>query len=122
MAPRHCVNLPFRQTLLNGILIMLPIALNLNSHKGIPNQAFTILSVNNIDQTTHAYNLNTFNKALIKNRRVELKQWKGINRKQSTRWQHLSQLKASVFFSFQKNLVVMKHSNLYLGLVLPSGG
>jgi len=49
-------------------------------------------------------------------------QWKGINRKQSTRWQHLSQLKASVFFSFAKKLVVMKHSNLYLGLVLPSGG
>ncbi len=48
--------------------------------------------------------------------------WKGINRKQSTRWQHLSQLKASAFFSLQKNLVVMKHSNLYLGLELPSGG
>ncbi len=28
-------------------------------------------------------------------------QWKGINRKQSTRWQHLSRLKASVFFSLQ---------------------
>ncbi len=26
----------------------------------------------------------------------------GINRKQSTRWQHLSQLKASMFFSLQK--------------------
>jgi hypothetical protein len=49
-------------------------------------------------------------------------EWKGINRKQSTRWQHLSQLKASGFFSLQKKLVVMKHSNLYLGLVLPSGG
>jgi hypothetical protein len=49
-------------------------------------------------------------------------QWKGINCKQSTRWQHLSRLKASAFFSLQKNLVVMKHSNLYLGLVLPSGG
>ena len=48
-------------------------------------------------------------------------QWKGINRKQSTRWQHLSWLKASVFFSLQKNLI-MKHRNLYLGLVLPSGG
>ncbi len=42
-------------------------------------------------------------------------QWKGINRKQSTRWQHLSRLKASAFFSLKKNLVVMKHSNLYLG-------
>jgi hypothetical protein len=49
-------------------------------------------------------------------------QWKGINRKQSTRWQHLSRLKASAFFSLQKKFVVMKHSNLYLGLVLPSGG
>ncbi len=49
-------------------------------------------------------------------------QWKGINRKQSTRWQHLSRLKASAFFSLQNFLVVMKHSNLYLGLVLPSGG
>ncbi len=49
-------------------------------------------------------------------------QWKGINRKQSTRWQHRPRLKASAFFSLQKNLVVMKHSNLYLGLVLPSGG
>ncbi len=28
-------------------------------------------------------------------------QWKGINCKQSTRWQHLSRLKASVFFSLQ---------------------
>jgi hypothetical protein len=26
----------------------------------------------------------------------------------------------SAFFSFQKKLVVMKHSNLYLGLVMPS--
>ncbi len=49
-------------------------------------------------------------------------EWKGINHKQSTRWWHLSRLKASVFFSLQIFLVVMKHSNLYLGLVLPSGG
>ncbi len=35
----------------------------------------------------------------------------------------ISQLKASAFFSLQKrNLVVMKHSNLYLGLVVLSGG
>ncbi len=33
-------------------------------------------------------------------------QWKGINCKQSTRWQHLSRLKASAFFSLQKILVV----------------
>jgi hypothetical protein len=51
-----------------------------------------------------------------------LYEWKGINRKQSTRWQHLSLLKASAVFSLQKNLVVMKHNNLYMGLVLPSGG
>ncbi len=50
-----------------------------------------------------------------------LMKWKGINHKQSTRWQHLSQLKASAYFSLQNCLVVMKHSNLYLGLVLPSG-
>jgi hypothetical protein len=49
-------------------------------------------------------------------------QWKGINHKQSTRWQHLSQLKASAFFSLQFFIVFIKHSNLYLGLVLPSGG
>ncbi len=30
-------------------------------------------------------------------------QWKGINHKQSTRWQHLIQFKASAFFSFQKS-------------------
>ncbi len=53
---------------------------------------------------------------------VKLLQWKGINRKQSTRRQHLSRLKASAFFSSQIFLVVIKHSNLYLGLVLPSGG
>jgi hypothetical protein len=32
---------------------------------------------------------------------VPLGQWKGINCKQSTRWQHLSRLKASAFFSLQ---------------------
>jgi hypothetical protein len=33
--------------------------------------------------------------------RIILQQWKGINHKQSTRWQHLSRLKASAFFSLQ---------------------
>jgi len=47
-------------------------------------------------------------------------QWKRINGKQSARWQHLSQLKASAFFSLQKNLVVKEYNNLYLGLVMPS--
>ncbi len=48
--------------------------------------------------------------------------WKGFNCRQITRWQYLSRLKASAFFSLLKKLVVMKHSNLYSGLVLPSGG
>jgi hypothetical protein len=30
-------------------------------------------------------------------------QWKRISRKQSTRWKHLSWLKAGAFFSLQKN-------------------
>jgi hypothetical protein len=57
-----------------------------------------------------------------------LTQWKRISRKQSTRWQHLSWLKASALFSFQKNrsyetqLVVKQCDNLYLGLVTPSSG
>ena len=47
-------------------------------------------------------------------------EWKGINRKQSTRWQHLSQLKASVFFSLQ--IFFSFYETQQLGLVLPSGG
>jgi hypothetical protein len=43
------------------------------------------------------------------------KQWKGINRKQSTRWQHLSQLKASAFFSLQKNFSCFETQQLILG-------
>jgi hypothetical protein len=34
--------------------------------------------------------------------------WKGINHKQSTRWQHLSRIKASAFFSLQKKLLLRK--------------
>jgi hypothetical protein len=49
-------------------------------------------------------------------------QWNRISRKQSARWQHLSRLKASAFSSLQKNLVVKKHNNLYLGLVALSSG
>ncbi len=30
-------------------------------------------------------------------------EWKGINHKQSTRWQHLSRLKASAYLSLQRN-------------------
>jgi hypothetical protein len=43
--------------------------------------------------------------------------------KQSARWQHLFRLKATAFFSLQKNLVSsMKCNNLYSGLVTPSCG
>jgi len=48
-------------------------------------------------------------------------QLKGISRKQSIRWQHLSRLKASAFFSAQKS-VVKKHNNLNLALAKPSSG
>jgi hypothetical protein len=38
--------------------------------------------------------------------------WKRIRCKQNARWQHLSRLKASAFFSLQqKDLVVKKHGN-----------
>ncbi len=46
---------------------------------------------------------------------ISLEQWKGINRKQSTRWQHLSQLKASAFFSLQKNFSCYETQQLILG-------
>ncbi len=42
-------------------------------------------------------------------------QWKGINRKQSTRWQHLSRLKASTFFSLQKIFSCYETQQLILG-------
>ncbi len=61
-------------------------------------------------------------KMIQKFKREKTIQWKGIDCKQSTRWQHLSRLKDSAFFPLQIFLVVKKHSNLYLGLVLPSGG
>ncbi len=40
-------------------------------------------------------------------------QWKVINRKQSTRWQHLSRLKASVFFSLQKKISLLWNTATY---------
>ncbi len=49
-------------------------------------------------------------------------QWKRINHKQSIRWQHLSRLKASAFFSLQKYATYMKRNNIYSGLVMPSSG
>ncbi len=44
-----------------------------------------------------------------------LDQWKGINRKQSTRWQHLSRLKARVFLSLQKKISCYETLELILG-------
>jgi hypothetical protein len=44
-----------------------------------------------------------------------LVQWKGINHKQSTRWQHLSWLKASAFFSLQKKFSCYETQQLILG-------
>ncbi len=49
-------------------------------------------------------------------------EWKRISCKQSARWQHLSQLKTSAFFSLEKKLDAKKCNNTYLGLVRPSGG
>jgi len=37
-------------------------------------------------------------------------QWKRISRKQSARWQHLSLLKPSAFFSLQKNCKLFKNA------------
>jgi hypothetical protein len=42
-------------------------------------------------------------------------EWKGINRKQSTRWHHLSRLKASAFFSLQNFLSCYETQLLILG-------
>ncbi len=43
------------------------------------------------------------------------KTWKGINRKQSTRWQHQSRLKASASFSLQKNFSCYETQQLIVG-------
>ncbi len=53
-------------------------------------------------------------KGLNSNRRFLL-QWKGINRKQSTRWQHLSRLIASAFFSLQNFFSCYETQQLILG-------
>ncbi len=42
-------------------------------------------------------------------------EWKGINRKLSIRWQHLSQLKSSAFFSLQKKIICYETQHLILG-------
>jgi hypothetical protein len=44
-----------------------------------------------------------------------LVQWKGINCKQSTRWQHISRLKASAFFSLQNFFSCYETPQLILG-------
>jgi hypothetical protein len=44
-----------------------------------------------------------------------LSQWKIISRKQNTRWQHLSWLKANAFISLQKNSYYETHQ-LILGI------
>jgi hypothetical protein len=53
--------------------------------------------------------------ALPENRFHPFKEWKGINRKQNTRWQHLSWLKASAFFSLQNKFSCYKTQQLILG-------
>jgi hypothetical protein len=50
-----------------------------------------------------------------KKHRWLIDEWKGINCKQSTRWQHLSQSKASVFFSLQKKFSCYETQQLILG-------
>jgi hypothetical protein len=57
----------------------------------------------------------------LRHSNLNMTEWEMISCKQSTRWQHLSQLKASVFLSLQKKyLVVKKCNNVYLWLVMPS--
>jgi hypothetical protein len=46
---------------------------------------------------------------------ANLVQWKGINRKQSTRWQHLCRLKTSAFFSLQIFFSCYETQQLILG-------
>jgi len=73
----------------------------------------------------HLYKLNSskskcFSKSLTRNKFFNCPEWKRISCKQSTRWLHLSRLKASSLFFFQKIVSCIKHNNLYLGLVTPS--
>ncbi len=49
-------------------------------------------------------------------------QWKGSNRKQRARWQHVSRLKVMHSVFGKINCGGLKHNSLSLGLVLPSGG
>jgi hypothetical protein len=42
-------------------------------------------------------------------------QWEAINRKQITRWQHVSQLKASSFYLLVKKSLLLKMQQLIFG-------
>jgi hypothetical protein len=39
--------------------------------------------------------------------------WEAINRKQITRWQHVSQLKASSFYLLVKKIIIVKNATAY---------
>jgi hypothetical protein len=52
---------------------------------------------------------------MFKNRHLKLLEWKGSNRKQSARWQHISQLKASAFCIWWNKLWWFKTQQLILG-------
>jgi hypothetical protein len=60
---------------------------------------------------THFFNL----ELILGGATEKVLQLKGINRKQSTRWQHLSRLKASAFFSLQKKFSCYETQQLILG-------
>jgi hypothetical protein len=40
-------------------------------------------------------------------------EWEAINRKQITRWQHVSQLKASSFYLLVKKIIIVKNATAY---------
>jgi hypothetical protein len=42
-----------------------------------------------------------------------LSQWEAINCKQITRWQHVSQLKASSFYLLVKKIIIVKNATAY---------
>ncbi len=64
----------------------------------------------------------TYSPIFTQNANINFYQWKRISHKQSARWQHLSRLKASAFYSLQRKLFAKKCNSLYLGLVMPSSG
>ncbi len=66
-------------------------------------------SVHAIDIRTHRFC------AHMASSSSEVEQWEAINCKQITRWQHVSQLKASSFSSWQKKSLLLKMQQLILG-------